>query len=265
MSISSATYPSLVKKHTRNPYTAPGVERLSSLDNRRVNAAGFTLLEILVAVFILAIVLSTIFAMFTDTIENINDTETQADIYQMARIAMDRIQEDLECSLIVKTDDEPEEEDAEESSPGFFSGEDETIDDRDADSVSFLSTNHISLDDEDKDSGLSRIAFYVKKHDEENGLILYRSDTPEREQVIEEKTGGFILCHGLHSVNLIYYNSEGDEYESWDSSSGEYKDKLPSRICIQLFFLDESNPENPYKFETGIALPMAGDGYSAES
>lgn len=241
------------------------VKRFSMLDNCRINTAGFTLLEILVAVFILSIVLATIFAMFTDTIENINYTETEADIYQMARIALDRIQEDLECSLIVETDDTSKEEESKESSPDIFSGKNEQLDDRDADSVSFLSTNHLSLDDEDRYSGLARIAFYVKKHDEEDGLILYRSDVSEREQMIEEKTGGLILCHGLHSINFIYYNSEGDEYESWDSSEGESKNKLPSRICIQLFFLDESNPENTYKFETGIALPLAGDGYGAKS
>ncbi len=144
----------LKKTNTCRSWTISGVRRLSVLDH--CNTAGFTLLELLVAVSILAIVLSTIFAMFTDTIENINYTESQAEIYQMARISLDRIREDLECSLLVKTDDLSEKE--EETTTEIFSGKNETMDDRDADAVSFLSTSHLSLDDADKDSGLAILA-----------------------------------------------------------------------------------------------------------
>lgn len=226
--------------------------------------SGFTLLEILVAMFILGIVLSTIFTIFTGTIKNITYAESQADIYQMARVALERIQEDLECSLILK-EDETLGDEGDSPGPGIFSGKNETVDDRDADSLSFLSSKHLSMDHEDNDPGLAIITFYVKENDEEEGLDLYRTDVSEREQAPEEKTGGLILCEGLHSVNLMYYDSNGDEYESWDSSEGEFKDRLPAMVSIQLKFLDESNPEEPLKFGTAIALPMARDEYGEAS
>jgi len=226
--------------------------------------SGFTLLEILIAMFILGIVLSTIFTIFTGTIKNITYAESQADIYQMARVALQRMQEDLECSLILKEDETLGEEEN-RSTPGRFSGKNETIDDKDADTLSFLSSRHLSMDDEDNNPGRARITFYVKENDDEEGLDLYRIDVSEREQAPEEKTGGLILCEGLHSVNLMYYNSDGDEYESWDSSEGEFKDKLPAMVSIQLKFLDETNLEEPLQFETSIALPMARDEYGEES
>jgi hypothetical protein len=141
-----------------------------------------------------------------------------------------------------------------------FSGKNNTIDDKDADTLSFLSTKHLSLDDEDKNPGLARIIYYVKESDQEQGLALYRVDIPEREQPPEEGTGGLVLCEGLHSVNLVYYNSEGDAYETWDSAEEEFKGKLPSMVAIQLNFIDKSNPEKPFKFGTSIALPMTKDG-----
>jgi general secretion pathway protein J len=215
---------------------------------REIQRSGFTLLEILVAMFILAIVLTTIFGTFSETLKNINHAESQADIYQMARVALKIMNEDLEGSLI--------------SSTRIFSGQDEEIDGRDADFLSFFSTNHVSFEEPGKGSGNAGISFYVlekeeEQEEEEKGLILYRSDILEREQVSEDKTGGAVLCEGLHSVNFMYYNSDGDEYDSWDSSDGQYMGKLPSMVTIRLEFLDKSNPEAPLRFETGTAPPMA--------
>ena len=212
---------------------------------REIQRSGFTLLEILVAMFILAIVLSTIFGAFSETLKNINHAESQADIYQMARVALKIMNKDLEGSLI--------------SSTRSFSGQDEEIDGRDADFLSFFSTNHVSFEEPGKGSGNAGISFYVleKEKEEEKGLVLYRSDILERNQEPEEKTGGAVLCEGLHSVNFMYYNSDGDEYDSWDSSDGQYKNKLPSMVTIRLEFLNRSNPEVPLRFETGTALPMA--------
>ena len=231
------------------------------IKSNTIRISGFTLLEILIAMFILGIVLSTIFTIFTGTIKNISHVESQADIYQMARVAIQRIQEDLECSLILKEDETLEDEE-DRSNSGIFSGINETINDKNADTLSFLSSRHLSMDAEDKDPGLARITFYVKENDDEEGLDLYRTDVSEREQSPEDKTGGLILCEGLYSVNFMYYNSNGDEYESWDSSNEEFKDKLPAMVSIQLNFLDESNPEEPLKFGTSIALPMARDEYA---
>jgi prepilin-type N-terminal cleavage/methylation domain-containing protein len=217
------------------------------------NIGGFTLLEILIALSILATVIAIVFGSYTQTFRNIEGAESQAEIYQMARIALERIKEDLECSLISEDG----------STSDGFSGKDDKIDDRDADTLYFLSKKHLSLDDEDGYSGSARIAFYILEDDEEEGFVLYRSDTLKYEEIPEEKAGGLILCEGLHSVNFTYYNSDGDEYESWDSSGGEFKDRLPAMVSIQLEFVIKSRPDEPLKFVTSIALPMAKDKYGA--
>ncbi len=225
---------------------------------RQTDIDGFTLLEILVAIFILAVVLSTIFAVFIDTFKNINYTESQGDIYQMAWITLERIQEDLESSFLLKIDGNSQNAE-DDIINGSFLGENEVIYDRDADMLSFFSTKQLSIENEDKKSGLSRISFYVKESDENKLLVLYRSDISEREDPVDKKTGGVILCENLDSVNFIYYNSEGDEFENWDSSKEEFNGKLPAMVVIRLEFLIESVSENPLIFETGILLPTAGN------
>jgi len=229
-----------------------------------LNPSGFTLLEILVAMAILSIVLSLIYASFTKTLTEIKEVEMEADVYQMARISLERIQEDLECALILKKEEDTE---VKEESHGTveFEGVDEQIDQRDADSLMFFSTNHISLDQENEYAGLARIAFSVIKNEEEEGFTLYRSDNPEFENASEEKTNGQILCDRLFSVNFTYYTAEGDEYNQWNSSEGALKGKLPARVLIQLSFINEEYPDEPLKFETAVALPMASDTYGEES
>ena len=63
---------------------------------RTGDTRGFTLFEILIAMFIFGVVVSTIFTSYTGTFKIIEETESQADIYAMARVAMARLQEDLE-------------------------------------------------------------------------------------------------------------------------------------------------------------------------
>lgn len=212
---------------------------------------------------ILSIVLSLIYASFTKTLTEMKEVELEADVYQMARISLERIRDDLECALLLKKEEPPEDE---EDLTGTidFKGIDEQIDRRDTDSLMFFSTNHISLDQENEYAGLARIAFFVEKREDDEGLTLYRSDKPEFENASEEKTEGLILCDRLFSVNFTYYTAEGDEYDQWNSSEGALKGKLPARVSIQLSFINESYPEEPLKFETAVALPMAGDTYQEE-
>ena len=60
------------------------------------NSRGFTLFELLVAIVIFALVVSTIYASATGSFRVVGETESRAEIYRMARIAMERMLEDLE-------------------------------------------------------------------------------------------------------------------------------------------------------------------------
>ena len=71
----------------------------ASLMNFR-NQKGFTLLEILLAFFIFSIVLTTLYTAYTGTFRNIDQAESQSDAYQMARIALERMIEDLESTYV---------------------------------------------------------------------------------------------------------------------------------------------------------------------
>ncbi|MBW1764015.1 MAG: type II secretion system protein [Deltaproteobacteria bacterium] len=223
---------------------------------KRININGFTLLEILIAMFILGILLSTLFASYAGTFRNIEETEYQADIYQMARITLERITEDLESAYISKLPEDSEEDTILQTN---FIGEDLAIDGRNADTIRFTSGVHIVFNEDPGESGRARINYFVKESDKENTFNLYRSDTPEFEQEPEEEESGLVLCNDLNSIDFTYHDDDGEAHSSWDSTDELFKGRLPVMVSIQIEFTNRRDTESPIRFMTAVALPLAGD------
>lgn len=226
--------------------------------------AGFTLLEILIATLILAVVLSIIFVSYRGTYRNIEETSAQAEIYGMARVALERITEDLESVYMIEAA-------ATAPSggggppPGRFVGADAQIDGRSADTLRFLSRAHLVFAGSERGSGTAEIVYSVTKSVEGDHFLLYRSDTAELEETSKDGDQGLILCDNLHSVNITYYDEKDQTHDHWNSTENEFKDRLPRRVAILLEFVNPSNPEIPLRFETGAALPMSRGRYGKAS
>ena len=224
------------------------------------NSSGFTLVEILIAIFIFAIILSTIFTTYTGAFRVMDQTESQAGIYAMARTALERMIEDLE-SVYVIPGAYTKKTEADTQGSDLFIGEKKEINGRPFDTLRFLSRAHIGFNDTEPDSGVTRIAYYAVESDQENGATLFRSDTPEFEEEPEEGSGGVPLCEGLSSVDLTYYSGDGKPHERWDSTKEEFDGNLPVMVLISLEFVNKTDPESPIRFSTGVSLPMAGEMY----
>ena len=207
---------------------------------------GFTLMEILIAIFILAIVLSTVYAAYTGTLRVVKETEYDDDIYSMARCAMKRMTEDIESVYRYK-------------GVFNFTSERTEISGEDFMNLAFFSSAHLSFDDEDS-SGIAAMNFYVKEDSGREGCVLMREDTLHKDDEDKEAEieRGFILCDRVQSLTYKFYDSEGEECDSWDSGSEAQKDSAPSVVSIHLTFINPDDKENPCKFMTKVFLPMAG-------
>jgi general secretion pathway protein J len=222
--------------------------------------SGFTLFELLVAIVIFALVLSTIYASATGTFRVVEDIEAQVELYRMARIAMERIIEDLE-SVYIQEAASKGKPSADTLAASAFVGEDNEIDGRSADGLRFTSRAHVNLSGEERDPGAAEIVYYVREGDEGEGLIFYRNDRPlfEVSGSDEEDTGGLVLCERLHSVDFTYHEQDGTVREDWDTDSDELKGALPTMVSISLEFNYGSGSGVPLKFFTRVSIP-AGQG-----
>jgi general secretion pathway protein J len=222
-----------------------------------MNSKGFTLVEILIAIFIFAVVLTTIYTSYTGTVRVVNQTESEADIYQMARIAMERMIEDLESVYLPQNGEATRAEESDEHEFQFV-GEDREIRGRSADTLRFISRSHVDLSGEDQGTGKAEIGYYVRENDGGDGFVLYRIDRPMLGNTfsLDEETGGLVLCERLMSVDFSYYDKNGEVYRSWDPTSEGSGGKIPRKISISLEFVNASNPEMPFKFMTIVTLPL---------
>ena len=227
--------------------------------NSKQSHKGFTLLEVLIAMFIFAVVLSTLYVAYTGTFRNIEETESQADLYQMARIVLERMTEDLESVYMASQPKETtEEETVEEDQSTRFVGTMTEIEGRREDTLRFASKAHIVFNGGEPYPGTAEIVYYVRENNEDQGgYTLYRTDRANFEQSGEETTGGWILCDHLYAIQFTYYDEEGGAYDNWDSTDEAFKDRLPSGVSILLELANKTNPESPLKFMTGVALPMS--------
>lgn len=212
---------------------------------------GFTLMEVLISIFILVTVLSTVFASYTGTFRIIGETESQAEVYQMARIAFERMSEDLQSAYAytpgTSKDSEPPE------SPKFVGESTE---------MKFTAKAHLSFGKE-KESGQLAVITYTGEQNlaDDKPFPLRRKDVLLTDIIRGEVYGeeptespAYPICNNLVSVDFKYYNDEGEEYDSWDSSSEE--GAFPKKVSVSLEFVNPSNPETPFKFSTSIALQV---------
>lgn len=229
-----------------------------------LNKQGFTLLEILVAIALFAAITAMLYPTYIGTFKNMEITDSYGTIYRMTRIAMERISEDLESACIPDTG---EDSDSAIAKSQIFSGKDSTINGKDADELEFISERHISFNG-DITTGRGLIKYYLKEYEEEDedkeGFILYRSDRPELQNEYEDEPDGLMLCEGINSINFTYKDEDGEDHDEWDSTSEQYKGKLPSIISVELEFINDSDPETPIKFITSVAIRMAKRTYGSQ-
>ena len=215
-----------------------------------MKANGFTLLEVLISIMILATVLSTVFASFTSTSRIVSETEGQAQIYQMAGTALERIVEDLE-SVYTRVDSSKEADATESDERTYkFQGEDEELDGQSADTLRFPSQAKLVFDEEEQSWGIVEIRYFAEKDEKSGYLIFFRDERSFLEESKEEEHKGLPLCENLASVDIKYVDKDGEELDHWDPEEG-----TPAMVSISLGFVNPSNPENALQFATNVALP----------
>ena len=208
------------------------------------SSGGFTLVEILIAIFILGLVMSTVYVSYSGTLKVSHQIEEEGNIYKMARMTMDRMIRDL-SSL--------------QTSGGSFSlhAEKEKINKKEFHSLYFWSAAHLAFGENESESRPATITYYVHEDENEGSFSLWRSDVSGAKLSDKKETEeGYIICKNIDTFRLTFYDNEGRETDLWDSASisGQHA-QLPASVKIELAMVNANDKEKPYKFMTRIFLP----------
>ena len=210
---------------------------------RVVSPRGFTLVEILVAIAILAVVLSTIYVSYISTMRIVKSLEYGDEIYCMARITLERMVLDLQSAC--------KDKDAYE-----FTTLKDATGRLPLKGVSFLSRAHLDFSGSGDTMAVAQISYELEGDPESGGFSILRRDVLRQGQG-REGGEGHLLCRRLQLVNLRFYDSSGREYTLWDSRGGPeaQRNSLPSAVLIELDFINPDDAARPYRFMTRFLLP----------
>ncbi|MDM8523382.1 type II secretion system protein [Desulfococcaceae bacterium HSG8] len=225
---------------------------------KKQETAGFTLFEILIAIFIFGIIVTTIFGSFTAVFSNAEEIDKTTAAYELAKNCLDRMVVDL-GSVYISSDTayiKPSVGSSDTPDPYRIMGDTSYAGTTVFSRLRITSSAHISLENSERD-GIAEIVYYVQLMDEDV-YVLRRADslypyTRFEGKTFEEKGSDPILCEGIKSLEFIYYDDEGTEYERWDSESDESKYATPTAIRIKLELGDEFSS---LLFETMVKLPI---------
>ena len=219
--------------HGKSPYAA-------------LRFAGFTLIEILIAILILGIVLTTVYASYTGTFRIIKETEYDAEVYGIARSVLDRLSRDLESA-------------APWGGVFTFQTTAYTLGNREFVRLLFRSTAHVAFSDNEAPEGTAVIEYRIEEGTEKEGYCLWRSDSLFRDPRREESlASGYLLGERVEDLAWLFYDDKGKEYDRWDSAGDveAQKKKAPASVLIRLSLVNEANREHPYLFSTRVLLPF---------
>ena len=213
----------------------------------RARAAGFTLIEIMLAMAILAFITSIMWGSFSQTATNKRALEAAQERVHTARVALMRMARELEMAYT-----------ATETSPGAYTRTFMTSSSQaSVDELSFSTFAHQRLRGGLAESDTSVVTYYGDRDpDDPKVTNLMRRET-RRLQGEDAKTlaaESYVLCPDVARVQFAFYDYKKKEWEKeWNTRTvgAEY---LPSHVRITLTVIDEHGNEVTYSTDVRIRM-----------
>jgi len=213
---------------------------------------GFTLLEILTAIFILAIVISLMLSAFDTIFSNAEHINVSSDLYEMGDASLDRMAADLKAIYVMPY---PRYQPPQimENKPDIYrvKGETRNVGGHTFSMLRFASMSHLPIN-HDAREGIAEIVYYVQQTPT-GGFIIRRADKLYPYPEFEESEADPVVCEQVQGFILTYFDGSGREYEEWDSDTDDVEYGTPRAIGIKLSLGDEAAP---HIFSTQISLPV---------
>jgi type II secretion system protein J len=175
-------------------------------------AQGFTLLEVMVSLFILSIIFTTIYGSFFTTHSIVTDLKSRIKSHRTLRAALQVVTKDLRSAYFILPD-----------TVTRFKGEDIT-----KKIISpFLSFSAYTPYQREGSSNTLMVEYFLKRKDDREDLILIRSSrSKDFQDEIEEE----VLVEGVETLDISYF--DGKEWKrKWNS---ELTKSLPKGVKLTI-------------------------------
>jgi general secretion pathway protein J len=243
--------PATGRQHPATRNRQPATRKLHPASCVKYSTAGFTLMEILLAFLILAIVMTAIIGSFNAVFSTTDTLENSSKYYDMARNCLNRMTLDLAALYVSQPPFYKKPEFDDPPDPYRIAGSVVDVGGTGFATLRFTSSAHIPLDKSNR-SGIAEIIYYVQAKTD-GQLELKRADHLYPYPPFEEKGSDPVLCRYVKSLAFKYYNAAGEESDEWNSDTDDNDHATPTAIGIQL---EIGNESQSYAFETAVQLAV---------
>ncbi len=211
---------------------------------------GFTLIEVMVAIVILAMVSTVVWSSFRDTTATKKNVEAQALRYRTVRLALDRMAREIAMAFLSQNEDTTQPERRTRFVGKKRNGLDE---------LTFSYFGHQRLY-EDASEGDTAVVSYTNEPDRDRrGIVnLMRRESRRLGYLKPEDLPGQydILCDDVVKLKLDYWDARDKQWrEEWNTTSADGQiDRLPSKVKLTLTVRDERGKEIPFQTQTRVLM-----------
>jgi general secretion pathway protein J len=204
---------------------------------------GFTLLEILIAILIFALIMTVLFSSFKAFVvssEAVRESVTQNEAVQAV---FRRIRLDLEGVYVQQPPQYKKPEFDSEPDPYRFAGQE--------DRFSFSSLAHAGFQKNEKLS-ITRITYYMKENTDHT-FDLYRSHILPPFPEDEDSCNDPLVCRGILGFEAGFADDTGERHKTWDSDSEVFDYAFPACVDLKITFV---SGEKKQVVEASFKVPV---------
>ncbi len=190
--------------------------------------SGFTLLEVMIALTILAGMSLTIFISSSQILNSKSNTEERDETYHSVTLALNRMSEDLNMAYLLRSKDLLG---ANFDGEIAFEGSEERVD--------FVSFSHLRYVQGAPESESAEISYFLAPMpDEPSKKMLMRRESTLIDKNLQEGGRAFPLLENIESFKLEYLDEKSGEFKKvWDTKSIDFANKMPQAVRIQIELL----------------------------
>ena len=212
---------------------------------------GMTLIEVMVAMTMFAIVGALVYGGFSQTSRAKKTLENELNRYHELRMAMERMVRELSMAYVTTHMN---------LSPSLqglrttFIGKDSSFGDR----IDFTSVSHTRVYRDAKESDQNELSYFVTDAPEGKTKVLARRMQPRIDDKPTEGGRVEVLLTDVLEFELEYLDSASWEWvKEWDAVTGVGQtNRLPTQVKIKLTIPSIANPDKKSTYVTRASLPL---------
>ncbi len=224
------------------------------------NRKGFTLIEVLIAVVLLAVISLLLWQSMGGAINSKERSEKREQTYRGANLVLNRMTRELSmCVLYSSLEFLGISSSSEQMTKSVFIGTNAG----DHDKLTFDTLAHVRYLKNVKESDMAEVTYFVEKAADEDQAQLgdYVLKIREKSPLDNQPDQGgrvMTLLEGVKELNFRYYDvTKGEFKDEWDTTKIDFGNRLPKAVEITLVMQDPVNDENTIRFQTIALLEMA--------